>query len=218
MTCDWICNKIMSCLDRREREREREREHPEASRVCLLTHVSWDHPWALIFSLKPCLLSKTISSWFLLAMQRITWTEVPIYRLLYGSADCPHELNCSNPWGRQYMIFTTVQNIQMKFCERSGLLSRTMVLSGHIYGVKSCWWLPSKELLSGIPVPIIFLCCSSCNCGRLDVWGTFCLWHDKGKSISSDAQYATLQKYCSHPSLVIYFFCNPTHKTEWDSK
>jgi predicted metalloprotease with PDZ domain len=34
------------------------------------------------------------------------------------------------------------------------------------------------------------------------------------KSISSSAQYVTLHKYVSHPSLVIHFFCNPTHKTE----
>jgi hypothetical protein len=32
------------------------------------------------------------------------------------------------------------------------------------------------------------------------------LWHDKVKSISSGAQYATLQKYFLHPSLAIYFF------------
>lgn len=114
MTCDWICNKIMSCLH--QIEREREREHPEASGVCLLTHVSWDHPWALIFSLKPCLLSKTISSWFLLAMQSITWTEVPMYRWLYGRADCPHELiTVAIPEAEQYMIFTTVQNIEWNF-------------------------------------------------------------------------------------------------------
>jgi len=35
-----------------------------------------------------------------------------------------------------------------------------------------------------------------------------------GESISSGAQYAALQKYFSHPSLVLYFLCNPTHKTE----
>jgi len=34
------------------------------------------------------------------------------------------------------------------------------------------------------------------------------------KSISSSAQYVTLHKHVSHPSLVIHFFCNPTHKTE----
>jgi hypothetical protein len=28
------------------------------------------------------------------------------------------------------------------------------------------------------------------------------------------AQHVTLQKYFSHPNLVLYFFCNPTHKTE----
>ncbi len=133
MTCDWICNKIMSCLHQIERERERERgreregererergrEHPEASGVCLLTHVSWDHPWALIFSLKPCLLSKTISSWFLLAMQRITWTEVPMYRWLYGSADCPHELiTVAIPEAERYMILTTVQNIEWNLLKK----------------------------------------------------------------------------------------------------
>jgi hypothetical protein len=32
--------------------------------------------------------------------------------------------------------------------------------------------------------------------------------------ISSGAQYVTLQKYFSHPSLVIYFLSNPTHKTK----
>jgi hypothetical protein len=89
-----------------------------------------------------------------------------------------------------------------------------MVLSGHIYGVKSCWWLPSKELLSGIPVPIIFLCCSSCNSGRLDLWGTFCLWHDKVKRISSDAQYVTLQKIFFTSKFSYLLFCNTTHKTE----
>ncbi len=34
------------------------------------------------------------------------------------------------------------------------------------------------------------------------------------ESIPSHAEYATLQKYFSHPSLVIYFFCNPTHYTQ----
>jgi hypothetical protein len=34
------------------------------------------------------------------------------------------------------------------------------------------------------------------------------------KSISSSAQYVTLDKYFSHPSLVIYFFSVPTHKTK----
>jgi hypothetical protein len=38
--------------------------------------------------------------------------------------------------------------------------------------------------------------------------------HDILKSISSCAQYVTLQKYFSQPSLVIYFFSNPTHKTK----
>jgi hypothetical protein len=32
--------------------------------------------------------------------------------------------------------------------------------------------------------------------------------------ISSGAQYVTLQKYFSHPSLAIYFFPNHTHKTK----
>jgi hypothetical protein len=32
--------------------------------------------------------------------------------------------------------------------------------------------------------------------------------------LSSDVQYVTLQKYFPHPSLVIYFFSNPTHKTK----
>ncbi len=40
-------------------------------------------------------------------------------------------------------------------------------------------------------------------------------WRQWRKSIpTGGAQYVTLQKYFSHPSLVIYFFCNPTHKTE----
>jgi hypothetical protein len=34
------------------------------------------------------------------------------------------------------------------------------------------------------------------------------------KSISSSAQYLTLQKHFSHPDLVIYLFPNPTHKTK----
>ncbi len=35
------------------------------------------------------------------------------------------------------------------------------------------------------------------------------------QSITTSAQYVTpLQKYFSHPSLVIYFYCNPTPKTE----
>jgi hypothetical protein len=34
------------------------------------------------------------------------------------------------------------------------------------------------------------------------------------KSISSSAQYVTLHKYFSHPSLVIYLFSVPTHKTK----
>jgi hypothetical protein len=34
------------------------------------------------------------------------------------------------------------------------------------------------------------------------------------KSISSSVQYVTLHKYFSHPSLVIYFFSVPTHKTK----
>jgi hypothetical protein len=39
--------------------------------------------------------------------------------------------------------------------------------------------------------------------------------YDEYKSISRGAQYVTLQKYFSHPSLVKYIlFCNPTHKTE----
>jgi hypothetical protein len=34
-------------------------------------------------------------------------------------------------------------------------------------------------------------------------------------SIPTGAQYGSLQKYLSHPSLVVYFFFpNPTHKTE----
>jgi len=33
-------------------------------------------------------------------------------------------------------------------------------------------------------------------------------------SIPRGARYKTLQKYFSHPSLVIYFFLNPTHKTK----
>jgi hypothetical protein len=32
--------------------------------------------------------------------------------------------------------------------------------------------------------------------------------------LSTGTQYVTLQKYFSHPSLVIYFFSNPTHKTK----
>ncbi len=36
----------------------------------------------------------------------------------------------------------------------------------------------------------------------------------QGCSISNGAQYVTLQKYFSHPSLVISCFCNPTHKSE----
>jgi hypothetical protein len=36
----------------------------------------------------------------------------------------------------------------------------------------------------------------------------------KHKSISSGAQYVTLQKYFSHSSLVIYFFPTPTHKAK----
>ncbi len=34
------------------------------------------------------------------------------------------------------------------------------------------------------------------------------------KNISSYAQYMTLQKYFSHPSLVIYFLANPSIETE----
>jgi hypothetical protein len=39
-------------------------------------------------------------------------------------------------------------------------------------------------------------------------------------SSNSAAEYLTLQKYFSHPSLGYILFCNPTHKTEtiWDSK
>jgi hypothetical protein len=37
------------------------------------------------------------------------------------------------------------------------------------------------------------------------------------KSISSSAQYVILQKYFSHPSLVIYFFPKPTHKTKTET-
>jgi hypothetical protein len=33
-------------------------------------------------------------------------------------------------------------------------------------------------------------------------------------SISSGTQYMTLQKYFSHPSLVICFYPTPTHKTK----
>jgi hypothetical protein len=40
-------------------------------------------------------------------------------------------------------------------------------------------------------------------------WGT-----NHPKSISSSAQDVTLHKYFSHPSLVIYFFSVPTHKTK----
>jgi hypothetical protein len=36
----------------------------------------------------------------------------------------------------------------------------------------------------------------------------------KSRSISSRAQYAIMPKKNSHPRLVIYLFCNPTHKTE----
>jgi hypothetical protein len=65
------------------------------------------------------LLSKTISSWFLLAMQRITWTEVPMYRWLYGSADCPHELiTVAIPEAERYMILTTVQNIEWNLLKK----------------------------------------------------------------------------------------------------
>ncbi len=35
-----------------------------------------------------------------------------------------------------------------------------------------------------------------------------------GESISSGAQYAASQKYFSHPSLVVYFLCNPVYQTE----
>jgi hypothetical protein len=38
------------------------------------------------------------------------------------------------------------------------------------------------------------------------------------KSISSSAQYVTLQKCFSHPSLVIYFFATPLIKLKLDSK
>jgi hypothetical protein len=34
------------------------------------------------------------------------------------------------------------------------------------------------------------------------------------KSFPTRTQYLTLQKYLSHPSLVIYLFCTLTHKTE----
>jgi hypothetical protein len=38
------------------------------------------------------------------------------------------------------------------------------------------------------------------------------------KSISSSAQYVTLQKCFSHPSLVIYFFATPPIKLKLDNK
>jgi hypothetical protein len=42
-----------------------------------------------------------------------------------------------------------------------------------------------------------------------------CLQHDSLIVVlCTSAQHATLQKYFSHPSLVIYFFSNPTHKTK----
>jgi len=37
---------------------------------------------------------------------------------------------------------------------------------------------------------------------------------DEKKKDTSSAEYVTLQKYFSRTSLVIYFFCNPTRKTE----
>jgi hypothetical protein len=37
---------------------------------------------------------------------------------------------------------------------------------------------------------------------------------DGKKKDTSSAEYVTLQKYFSRTSLVIYFFCNPTRKTE----
>jgi hypothetical protein len=44
-------------------------------------------------------------------------------------------------------------------------------------------------------------------------WKMSWLWAFS-KNISSGAQYVTLRKYFSHPSLVMYSFCNPTNKTE----
>jgi hypothetical protein len=41
---------------------------------------------------------------------------------------------------------------------------------------------------------------------------SFC-YKDVCKSISSGAQYVTLQKYFSHPSLVIYFFATSHIRT-----
>jgi hypothetical protein len=55
--------------------------------------------------------------------------------------------------------------------------------------------------------------CVGGNCGTLSLWcsmlSTFKWVQSSCHSISSSAQYVSWEKYCSHPSLVIYFFATP---------
>jgi len=60
--------------------------------------------------------------------------------------------------------------------------------------------------------------CVGGNCGTLGLWCSMLSTHSTFKwvkschSISSGAQYVTQDRYCPHPSLVIYFFATPPLK------
>ncbi len=52
------------------------------------------------------------------------------------------------------------------------------------------------------------------NCFEEGKWTALCVQVWLGESISSGGQYVASQKYFSHPSLVVYFLCNPAYQTE----
>ncbi len=76
----------------------------------------------------------------------------------------------------------------------------------------------AKQLLSfneAKKSPKVVMCKVMAWEGITTLWSHGGVWSPRCKTIiSSGAQDTTLQKYFSHPSLVIYFFFNPTHKTE----
>ncbi len=118
-----------------------------------------------------------------------------------------HELSIASP-AAPLLLWSEAIELHKKFGTRT-LWDWIQTLSSslgsqNLWGMY-CWHSESKQgMLAACRTGAPYFVVSSNLCTLYTIW----------IESSGDAQYVTMQKYFSHPSLDIYFFSNPIHKAE----